>query len=102
MIPLIVLIIVIGYSSFMKNHKFVLPDNSTLKSSQISPVFGTVKVSVDKDTSVVFVDVETKEKFTIDSITDGLTEKIKLEKGHWYIVEGAGNITVSPVVVRIE
>lgn len=102
MIPLIVLIIVIGYSSFMKNHKFVLPDNSTLKSLQISLVFGTIKVSVDMDTSVVFMDVETKEKFTIDYITDGLTEKIKLEKGHWYIVEGAGNVTVSPVVVRIE
>lgn len=35
-------------------------------------------------------------------LTSGMSEKIKLKKGKWYTVEGAGNITLSPVNVRVE
>lgn len=38
----------------------------------------------------------------IGYITHGMTEKIKLEKNKWYKVEGEGNLTMSPVNVRVE
>lgn len=64
--------------------------------------FGDCKSSGDSDTDVVFTDVETGERYIIGYITHGVTEKIKLEKDRWYKVEGRGNLTVSPVNVRIE
>ena len=56
----------------------------------------------DCDTDVIFTDIETGETYTVGYITSGVSEKIKLQKGKWYTVEGAGNITVSPVNIRIE
>lgn len=73
-----------------------------MKSEQIQPMFGTVKVSGDCDTDVVFTDIETGEEYVIDFITSGMSGKIKLQKGKWYTVEGRGNLTVSPVNVRVE
>ena len=58
--------------------------------------------SGDCDTAVIFTDIETGETYTVGYITSGVSEKIKLQKGKWYTVEGAGNITVSPVNIRIE
>lgn len=46
-----------------------------MKAEQIQPLFGTVRVSGDSDTDVVFTDVETGEKYTIGYITHGMTEK---------------------------
>ena len=37
---------------------------------------------------VVFTDIETGEKYVIEYITSGVSEKIKLEKGKWYTVVG--------------
>lgn len=51
---------------------------------------------------MIFTDIETGETYTVGYITSGVSEKIKLQKGKWYTVEGAGNITVSPVNIRIE
>ena len=73
-----------------------------VKAEQIQPLFGTVRVSGDSDTDVVFTDVETGEKYTIGYITHGMTEKIKLERGRWYSVAGSGNLTVKPINVRVE
>ena len=73
-----------------------------IKSEQIQPLFGTVTVSGDCDTDVVFTDVETGEKYVIGYITSGVSEKIKLEKGKWYTVAGGGNLVISPVNVRVE
>ena len=61
-----------------------------IKSEQIQPLFGTVKVSGDCDTDVVFTDMETGEKYVVGYITSGVSEKIKLEKGKWYTVAGGG------------
>lgn len=69
---------------------------------QIQPILGTVKVSGDSDTSVIFTDVETNEQYVVGYITHGITENIKLKKGSWYKVEGKGKITLYPVKVRIE
>ena len=66
-----------------------------IKSEQIQPLFGTVKVSGDCDTDVVFTDM-------VGYITSGVSEKIKLEKGKWYTVAGGGNLVISPVNVRVE
>lgn len=71
-----------------------------IKSEQIQPLFGTVKVSGDCDTDVVFTDMETGEKYVVGYITSGVSEKIKLEKGKWYTVAGGGNLVISPVNVR--
>ena len=89
---------------------FVLPkdtftlsdDEGTIKTEQIQPLWGTVKVSGDCDTDVVFTDVETGEKYKIGYITQGVTERIKLERGKWYKVVGRGNLTLNPVNIRVE
>lgn len=69
---------------------------------EIQPILGTVKVSGDGDTSVIFTDVETNEQYVVGYITHGITENIKLKKGSWYKVEARGKITLYPVKVRIE
>ena len=91
------------YTNFQKEHTFTLAnDEGIIKSEQIQPLFGTVKVSSDCDTDVVFTDIETGEKYVVGYITSGVSEKIKLEEGKWYTVAGGGNLVISPVNVRIE
>ena len=91
------------YSAMQRKHTFTLSNGEgSVKAEQIQPLFGTVKVSGDKDTDVVFTDVETGEQYTIGYITHGVTEKINLEMGKWYRVEGGGNLTVKPVNVRVK
>lgn len=106
LIPCIVAIFVIAilfYTSIQKMHTFILTDGEELtKSEQIQPLFGTVKVSGDCDTDVVFTDIETGETYVIEYITSGVSEKIKLQKGKWYTVAGGGNLTVGSVNVRVE
>lgn len=96
-------IIVIGVTSFLQyraSHTFTLTD---LESEEIQPVLGTVRVSGSQDTDVWFVDVENPEnKFQIGYITPGISETIKLERGKWYRIEAAGEITVTMINVRIE
>ena len=108
---LIVLIVVIllwiAYSQYKKAHTFTLSNevtaSSNLKSEQIQPVLGTVRVWGTQDTDVWFTDVEDPEvRFQIGYITPGMSETIRLEKGRWYIVHGAGEITVQMVNVRIQ
>lgn len=90
-------------SVIQKNHTVTLSNGEgTMKAEQIQPLWGTVKVSGDSDTDVVFTDVETGEKYIIGYITHGVTEKITLEKDKWYTVEGSGNLTLYPVNVRVE
>ena len=73
-----------------------------MKSEQIQPVNGRVKVTGTADTDVVFTDIESGETYVIGYITSGAGGSIKLERGKWYSVEGAGELTVRPVNVRIE
>lgn len=95
--------VIVGYFSIQKKHTFSLSNgDGIMKSEQIQPLFGTVKVSGDSDTDVVFTDIETGEKYIAGYITHGVTENIKLEKGKWYTVEGRGTIKLRPVNVRIE
>ena len=94
---------ILVYANFQKKHTFVLAnDEGMIKSEQIQPLFGTVKVSGDCDTDVVFTDMETGEKYVVGYITSGVSEKIKLEKGKWYTVAGGGNLVISPVKVRVD
>ena len=106
LIPCIIavfVIVILFYIYFQKAHTFTLAgDQNSIKSEQIQPLFGTVKVSGDCDTDVVFTDIETGEEYVIGYITSGLSEKIKLQKGKWYTVEGGGILTVKPVNVRVE
>lgn len=91
------------YANIQRTHTFTLTDGgSAIKTEQIQPLFGTVKVSGDCDTDVVFADVETGETYTIGYITSGVSEKVKLQKGRWYSVEGVGNLTLVPVNIRVE
>ena len=94
---------IFAYSAIQREHTFPLSsEEAGVKAEQIQPLFRTVRVSGDRDTDVVFTDVETGEKYTIGYITHGMTEKIKLERGKWYSVVGGGNLTVKPVNVRVE
>lgn len=98
-----IFVISILFLLIFKMCTFTLAGNENpIKSEQIQPLFGTVKVRGDCDTDVVFTDIETGEKYKIGYITSGLSEKIKLQKGKWYTVTGGGNLTVGPVNVRIE
>lgn len=91
------------YINIQRSHTFTLSnDEGTIKTEQIQPLWEIVKVSGDRDTDVVFTDVETGKQYTIGYITHGITEKIKLESNKWYKVEGGGNLTLCPVNVRIE
>ncbi len=101
-ILLAVLIIGIGYNSYVKKHTFILSGNGTVKSEQIQPVSGWVKVTGTADTDIVFTDVESGEAYVIGYITPGAGDTIKLERGKWYRVEGTGELTVRLVNVRIE
>ena len=101
-IPLAVVIIGISYNSYVKMHTFTLSGNETVKSEQIQPVNGSVKVTGTADTDVVFTDIKSGEIYVIGYITSGVGETIKLERGKWYKVEGAGELTVRPVNIRIE
>ena len=94
----------ITYAGIQRTHTFTLKERNgtSLKEEQIQPVFGEVKVSGDCDTDVVFTDVETGKTYTIGYITSGVSEKIKLQRGKWYAVEGAGKLTMNPVNDRIE
>lgn len=96
-------IAILFYAGIQRTHTFILAarNETVIKPEQIQPLFGTVKVSSDCDTDVVFTDIETGETYTI-GITYGILEKITLQRGRWYTVEGAGNLTVKPVNVRIE
>ena len=95
--------LVMIYINIQRNHTFTLSDDEgTITTEQIQPLWGTVKVSGDCDTDVVFTDVETGEKYKIGYITQGVTERIKLERGKWYKVAGGGNLTLNPVNIRVE
>ena len=94
-IPLAVLIIGISYNSYIKMHTFTLSGDERVKSEQIQPVTGSVKVTV-------LTDIESGETYAIGYITSGTGGTIKLERGKWYRVEGVGELTVRPVNVRIE
>ena len=97
------LVVIFSYYNIQKNHTYTLSSNEgKIKSEQIQPLWGTVKVSGDSDTDVVFTDIETGEQYIIGYITHGVTEKINLEKGKWYKVEGWGNLTLYPVSIRVE
>lgn len=89
--------------NLQNKHTFTLADaDGITKSEQVQPLFGTVQVRGDRDTDVVFTDMETGEEYVIGYITNGVSETIKLEKGKWYTVKGGGNLVLSPVNVRIE
>lgn len=97
------LIVLLICSIIQKKHTITLSNGEgTIKAEQIQPLWGTVKVSGDCDTEVVFTDVETGEKYRIGYITQGVTERIKLERGKWYKVAGGGNLTLNPVNIRVE
>ena len=97
------LIVLFAIFGVQKKHTVTLSaDEGAIKTEQIQPLWGSVKVSGDSDTDVVFTDVETGEKYIIGYITHGVTEKIKLERDKWYTVEGGGNLTLTPVRVRVE
>lgn len=101
-IPLAILIIGISYNSYVRMHTFTLSGDEIVKSEQIQPVNGRIKVTGTVDTDVVFTDVESGKTYVIGYITSGAGETIQLERGKWYKVEGAGELIVRPVNVRIE
>ena len=101
-IPLAIIIVGISYNSYVRVHTFTLSGNETVKSEQIQPVNRRVKVNGTVDTEVRFTDVETGRTYEIDYITSGVSETLHLERGKWYEVEGAGELIVRPVNIRIE
>lgn len=109
LLPLAALLLVAalaaGALQFRAAHTFRLADepaDAYVKSEQIRPVFGWVKVWGTQDTDVWFIDAEDpSRRFQIGYLTPGMPQTIQLERGRWYDVQGAGKLTVSPVEVRI-
>ena len=101
-ILLAILVIGISYNSYVKIHTFTLSGDEIMKNEQIQPISGSVKVTGNTDTNVVFTDIESEETYVIGYITSGAGDTIKLKRGKWYRVEGAGELTLKPVNVRIE
>ena len=101
-IPLAILVIGISYNSYVKMHTFTLSGDEIVKTEQIQPITGSVKVTGNTDTDVVFTDIESGETYIIGYITSGIGDTIKLKQGKWYRVECAGKLTLRPVNVRIE
>lgn len=108
LIPLVIVAILIlaGLicAGFQNAHTFTLSNGGSIegvKTEQIQPVSGTVRVSGDTDTDVTFTDIESGETCLTGYITKGMSEKVKLKKGKWYTVKARGNITVKAVNVRI-
>ena len=103
-IALVFVIACIAAVGVLRAHTFTLAteDGTAVKTEEIRPLVGKVRVSGDRDTSVVFTDVETGETRTVGYITQGVTETVRLQTGHWHTVEGAGDLTVGPVEVRVE
>lgn len=99
-IPLAIIVGEISYSNYVRLHTFKLLGNERVKSEQIRPALGKVKVNSTVDTNVIFTDIETEETYEIGYITSGVSEAIQLECGKWYMVEGAGDLTIRPVTVR--
>ena len=101
-----IVVLLIGVAIFFsgqKKHTFTLANaDGMVKSEEVQPLYGKVKVRGDSDTSVTFTNVETGEEYFIGYITHGVSETIQLEKGEWYTVSGNGNLVLSPVNVRIE
>lgn len=78
-------VLLLFYTYILKAHTFTLSAREdTLVRPEIQPLFGTVKVSGDCDTDVVFTDLETGEIYSIEYITSGVSEKIRLQRGRWY------------------
>ena len=74
-----------------------------MKSKQIQPVFGSVRVWGTQDTDVWFTDVEDPERRSqVGYITPGMSETIRLERGRWYAVHAGGEIRIRVVNVRVE
>ena len=94
-ILLAILIAGISYNGYVKTHTFTLSGNERVKSEEIQPVSGSVKITSTADTDVVFTDIKSGEIYVIGYITSGVGETIKLERGKWYRVEGIGELTVS-------
>lgn len=95
--------VLMSYTYIQKQHTVTLSnEDGIIKAEQIQPLFKTVEVSVSCDTDVVFTDVRSGEKYVIEYITSGVSEKISLESGRWYSVAGGGELVIGPVNVRIE
>ena len=90
----------LAWSGFQQMHSCTL-SGGTLKSEQIQPILGTVTVSGNTDTDVIFTDVDSGETYVIGYITQGMREEIRLETGHWYSVQGDGELTLRPVRLRV-
>ena len=100
-----VIILLICSYWFIDAHTYTFKNvsaaDSSLKTEQIQAVFGRVIVWGTHDTDVVFTDAEDPDKtFRIGYITPGMRETVRLEAGHWYDVQGGGEITVCPVRLR--
>lgn len=84
------------------SHTYTLSSSSAIKDEEIQPLFGSISVTSNIDTSVLFTDIDTGETYTIGYVTHGLRENIDLRANHWYSVEGQGKITITAINVRVK
>lgn len=105
-IPLAVIIIGISYNSYIKMHTFTLSGGEIVKSEQIQPVGGKVKVTGTADTDVVFTDIESGETYSnnLNAALDEQTSDFIYELEHIRMQDSGGlfdqflqNTTISMV-----
>ena len=106
LIGVLFIVLAIIYFRFREAHTFTLSNGSEavtdMKSEEIQPIFGTVTVWGTQDTDVWFTDVaDPDQRYQIGYITPGMSGTVKLKRGRWYTVQGAGDLTLRIVNVRI-
>ena len=97
-------VLIFSWFSFRQNRTFRINlEDPSFANEQIQPIFGTVTITVEDQTTskLVFTDVDTMEKIEVDNLTLGHNKHIVLKRNHWYNVSGIGSITITIVNVRI-
>ena len=87
-ILLAILITGISYNGYVKTHTFTLSGNERVKSEEIQPVSGSVKITSTADTDVVFTDIKSGEIYVIGYITSGVGETINGFNLHMFLQSG--------------
>lgn len=94
---LVLAVLVLVGSTHLIDQRYTVTMSSADPTWRIEPVLGTIEVSGARDTDVTFMDVDDSRKiYTLDSVTPGIAQKVQLERGHRYIVQGrgAGELTI--------
>ena len=97
-IPFAILVISIGYNSYVKMHTFTLSGDEIMKNEQIQPIRGSVKVTGNTDTDVVFTDIESGETYVIANFPCFSYSNQKQEPKRPFFCRGSCNFIIISIL----